>query len=293
MKRLLLSTAATALLLSPLACDFTQTGNQLFADKVMVGTLFSTPDVDVSMTAMAGGDAGTLPDGGVPEEDRLTIPGQTAAFVFFGTRNGEQGNPEPLANATVRIEVQNGSTTPLENKGAGTYSMTSDFGGDDGGVKYQNGATYNFVAVHGGNSHVGQVKDAPAQERIATLHPPEGFVRRNANQGLTLQRPAVAGGQERTLGFVTVFPLGQNGEKGEPTYTNMPKEPLDFLKLVALPTEWQKATLDIPGSAFPQAGSNYLVVFQTVRSGGPESNNLFYGSALLVGTADVGMVHTQ
>ncbi|HYO55060.1 hypothetical protein [Archangium sp.] len=292
MKRLLLSTAATALLLSPLACDFEKTGNQLFAEKVMVGTLLSTPDVNVSMTAMAGNDAGTLPDGGVPEGDRLTIPGQTAAFVFFGTRNGEQGAPEPLANATVRIEVPNGSTINLENKGAGIYSVTSGFS-EDAGVQYQSGATYNFVASHGGNSHVGQVKDAPALEPIQALHPNGGYVRHTANQGLTLQRPPVAGDKERTLGFVTVFPLGKNGEKGAPTYTNMPKEPLDFLKLVALPDAWKKASIDIPGSAFPQSASNYLVVFQTARLGGPESNNLFYGSALLVGTADVGMVHTQ
>jgi len=30
-----------------------------------------------------------------------------------------------------------------------------------------------------------------------------------------------------------------------------------------------------------------------VKTGGPESDNLFVGSALLVGTADVGMVRTQ
>lgn len=287
MKRILLSAAATALLLTPLACNF----DQLLAEKVMVGTLLSTPDVDVSLVAMAGGDAGTLPDGGVPEKERLTIPGQTAAFVFLATRNGEQGNPEPISDATVRLEVQNGSPIVLENKGVGTYSLTSAFG-DDGGVKYQNGVTYNFVAVHGGNSHVGQVKDAPALERIETLHPAGGYVRHAANQSLTLTRPPMAGGKERTLGFVTVFPLGEKGEKGEPTYTNMPKEPLDFLQLVTATGDWQKASLPIPGSAFPQKDSNYLVVFQTAQLGGPQSDNLFTGSTLLVGTADLGLVHT-
>jgi hypothetical protein len=286
MNRILLSAAATALLLTPLACNF----DQLLAEKVMVGTLLSTPDVDVSWNAMAGGDAGTLPDGGVPENERFTIPGQTAAFVFFATRNGEQGTPEPLADAIVHIETQGGSPLTLDNKGSGAYSLTSDFS-DDGGVKYQNGATYNFVAVHDGNSHVGQVKDAPALERLETLHPAEGYVRHVANQGLTLQRPP-NGGKERTLGFVTVIPLGTNGEKGEPTYTNMPKEPLEFLEIVALPTEWKQSTLALPGSAFPQKDSNYLVVFQTVQLGGPQSNNLFTGSAMLVGTADVGLVHT-
>lgn len=286
MKRILLSAAATALLLTPLACNF----DQLLAEKVMVGTLLSTPDVDVSLYAMAGGDAGTLPDGGVPENERLTIPGQTAAFVFFATRDGEQGSPEPIADATVRIEVQNGSPIALDNKGVGTYSVTSAFG-DDGGVKYQNGATYNFVAVHEGNSHVGQVKDAPALERIAALHPAGGYVRHIANQGLTLTRPS-NGGKERTLGFVTVVPVSKNGDKGEPTYTNMPKEPLDFLQLVTSTGEWQRESLPIPGSAFPQKDSNYLVIFQTAQLGGPQSDNLFTGSTLLVGTADLGLVHT-
>ncbi|WP_395830119.1 hypothetical protein [Archangium violaceum] len=286
MKRLLLSTAAAALLLSPLACD------QLLAEKMMVGTVLSTPDVDVSLSAMAGFDAGTLPDGGFYEEDRLTLPGQTAAYVFFGTRNGDQGTPEPISNATVRIETQNGNTLNLENKGPGTYGLMSS-SGEDAGVKYQSGTTYRFIAVQDGDSHVGSVEDAPAQERIDTLHPPAGFVRHLANQELTLRRPAVAGGKERTIGFVTVIPLSSDGDKGEPTYSNMPTDPLGFLQLAALPADWKRDTLTIPGSAFPQPQSNYLVVFQTVRSGGAESNNLFIGSALLVGTADVGMVRTQ
>jgi hypothetical protein len=294
MNRLLLSTATTALLLSPLACDFEKTGSQLLAEKVMVGTLLSTPDVDVSLAAMAGMDAGTLPDGGFSGE-RITVPGQTTALVFFATRDGESGQPEPVTDATARIEFQNGSVLNLENKGLGTYGYTSDFNGD-GGVKYQPGSTYRFVAAHGGSSHVGVVEEAPGLEQIVTLHPPEGYVRHTANQGLTLQRPAVPAGKERTLGFVTVFPLGKDGQKGQPTYTNIPKEPLEFLELVALPNEsnsWKKSTIALPGSAFPQPDSNYLVVFQTAKNGGAESHNLFIGSTMIVGTADVGMVHTQ
>ncbi len=292
MKRLLLSAAISSLLLSPLACDFEKTGNQLLAEKMMVGTLLSTPDVNVSKSAMYGGDAGTLPDGGIPENDRLTLPGQTAAFVFFGTRGGEQGSPEPLSDANVRLEVQNGNTLNLDNKGAGTYGTTSN-SGEDAGVKYQTGANYRFVASHGGNSHVGVVEGAPAQERIDALHPTGGYIRHTASQGLTLRRPSVGGNKERTLGFVAVVPLGMNGVQGDPTYTNMPTKPLDIIQLVAMPSDWQQETLSIPGSAFPKPDSNYLVIFQSAKMGGPESNNLFIGSALLVGTADVGVVHTQ
>ncbi|HEX5746408.1 MAG TPA: hypothetical protein VFZ09_09190 [Archangium sp.] len=290
MKRILLSAAVTALLVAPLACNF----DQLLAEKVMVGTLLSTPDVDVSLVAMSGLDAGTLPDGGIPPgEERITIPGQTEAFVFFATRDGEQGTPEPLSDATVRIEIQNGGSLALEKQGedTGMYSLKSDYG-DDAGVKYVNGATYNFVAVHGGNSHVGQVKDAPALERIEALHPAGGYVRHAANQSLTLRRPTESGGKPLTLGFVTVVPLDMEGRKGAITYTNMPKEPLDFLQLVTATGEWQQEILSIPGTAFPQKDSNYLVIFQTAQLGGPQSDNLFTGSTLLVGTADIGLVHT-
>ncbi len=293
MNRLLLSTAVTALLLPLLACDLEKTGNQILAKRVMVGTLLSTPDVAFSPAAAAGIDAGTLPDGGPVIDDKITVPGQTAALVFFGTREGDQGTPEPIANANVRIEVVNGSQYNLESEGAGTYGHTSDFG-DDAGVKYQPRATYRFVAVENGTSHVGTVEDAPDLEKINALHPAEGYVRHTANQGLTLQRPAVAANQERTHGFVTVVPLSDNGDKGEPTYNSMPKDPLGLLELVALPTAPSlAASLTIPGEAFPQKDSNYLVIFQTVRTGGAESDNLFVGSALMVGTADVGLVHTQ
>jgi len=290
MNRLLLSAAATALLLSPLACDIQKTGNQLLAEKVMVGTLFSTPDVDISAAALAGLDAGTLPDGGIPDEERISLPGQTAALVFFGTRNGEGSTPQPLTDATVRLEA-NGLSVQLDNKGAGTYGLTSD-PEDDAGVRYQSGATYRFVATQQGTSYVGIVEEAPALEKLDALHPKGGYVRHTAQQGLTLRRSDVQAGKERTLGFVTVFALRADGERGESTYTTLPTDPLSLIKIVATPGEWQQATLEVPGSAFPTPDSNYLVVFQTTRSGGADSENLFYGSALLVGTADVGLVHT-
>lgn len=291
MKRLLLSAATTCLLLSPLACDIQKTGSQLFAQKVMVGTLLSTPDVNVSKYALLGQDAGTLSDGGVPDGERITLPGQTATAVFFGDRTSATGNPEPLADATVHME-ENGTSVALDNQGVGTYGKTSDVT-DTGGVQYQPGGTYRFVAVESGTTYTGKVDAAPAQERVETLHPATGYVHQASGVGLTLKRPPVATGQTRLLGFVTVIPFNASGDKQAPTYTNLPTDPLSLIGLVAAPFDFQKDTVDIPGSAFPQAGSNYLVVFQTAKTGGPETDNLFLGSALLVGTADVGMVHTQ
>jgi hypothetical protein len=49
----------------------------------------------------------------------------------------------------------------------------------------------------------------------------------------------------------------------------------------------------IPGSAFPERDANYLILMQTARLGGPQTENLFIGSAILAGTADVGIVKTD
>ena len=292
MNRILLSAAATCLLLLPLACDLGKTGNQLLATKVMVGTLVSTPDVYVSGIALLGGDAGTLPDGGIPEGERVPIPGQTAALVYFVNRESEGGIPEPISNATVRIEAQGGAAVDLKSDGLGSYSKTTDFA-DSSGVRYQSGANYRFIATQGGVTHVGLVEAAPAQERIDALHPTSGYVRHPRNQALTLKRPDVPVGKERTLGFVTVIPVNNKGDKGAPTYSSFPSDPLSLLGLVATPFEYQKQTLEVPGTAFPSVDSNYLVIFQTMKTGGPESDNLFLGSPMLVGTADVGLVRTQ
>lgn len=287
MKRLLLSAALAASFLAPLACDLEKTGNQLAADHVMVGTLLATPQVDISASAMAGYDAGTFgPDGG----DVISLPAQTAAVVFVGTRSGENSQPAGISGASVSVQPVSGQATQLTEDGSGSYSRTSV--GEEG-FQYQSGATYQFIAAQGGTRYVGQVDNAPVKETVAAFHPPEGFVRIDANTSLGFDRAAVAEGQDRTLGFVTVVPLSADGSQGEPTYTNVPKTPVQFLQLVGLPGPYREARVTIPGTAFPQANKTYLVIFQAVRLGGAESDNLFIGSALLAGTAEVGVIRTR
>ncbi|MBN1209323.1 MAG: hypothetical protein JXB05_31015 [Myxococcaceae bacterium] len=287
MKHLLLLSALAGCLLAPLACDLGKTVDQISAETVMVGTLLSTPDVSFSPEAAAGLDAGVQADGG---QSSITIPGQTVAFVFLGTREGENSAPEGLTGATVSLERQGAQKVSLTSDGAGAYSRSSN---SDEALEYQSGATYSFIAERGGERFVGVVKDAPVQERIDELHPAEVIRRMPANTELSFNRDPPPANQDRTLGFVTVVPVSDNGEQGEPTYSNAPKTPLDFLKLVALPTEWRQERVTIPGTAFPDPGQTYLVIFQSVRLGSPETTNLFLGSALLVGTADVGVVRTQ
>ena len=91
-------------------------------------------------------------------------------------------------------------------------------------------------------------------------------------------------------GVETLFRLRQ---RGQPTYSNVPTSPLAFLSLVASPASFRTEQVTVPGTAFPAAASTYLVTFQAVRMGGAQSDNLFVGSALLAGTADVGVVRTQ
>jgi hypothetical protein len=287
MKRILLSVALAASFLAPLACDLEKTGNQLVAENVMVGTLLATPQVDVSASALAGYDAGTFgPDGG----DVISLPAQTAAAVFFGTRNGENAQPSGVTGATVTLQPVGGTATPLTEDGAGSYSRTSV--GDET-LAYQSGATYQFIASRGGTRYVGQVENAPVKEPIAALKPPEGFLRINARTALAFDRAPVPANQDRTLGFVTVVPLSASGEKGQPTYSNVPQTPVQFLQLVGLPGPYREARVTIPGEAFPESNKTYLVIFQSVRLGGAESDNLFLGSALLAGTAEVGVVRTR
>lgn len=286
MKRLLVLSAAAVSLFAPLACDL----EKLTAEKVMIGTLLSTPAVEVNPSATAGLDGGfTTADGG---QATLTIPAQTAALVFFGTRQGEgAAEPAAISDATVRLQPQGGQATALPSDGAGFYTLTNN--GEGSELKYQEGATYDFVVTSGGEQFIGRVENAPKQEKVEAFHPATTVIRREANTPFSFTRRPVDVGEERTVGFVSVFPVGSNGDRGDATYTNTPKTPLEFLQLVAIPSQWKTDTVDIPAAAFPQRDQTYLVVFQTVRMGGAESSNLWFGSALLAGTADVGVVQTN
>jgi hypothetical protein len=289
MKRLILPASALLLLGAGLACDLEKTGNQLRSQQVMVATLLATPPVELSPLAMAGVDGGTLPevDGGT-----VTLPGHTAAFIFFGERAVQSldSEPRPITGAQARVRPSGAQGTPLSEKGAGTYTLSSV---EDERLVYPSGAHLLFEVQHGGQTYTGQVESAPELERIEAFHPPSGYIEHQRNQAFSFSRPAPPANAERNLGFVTVFPVGSDGQKGEPTWTNMPSTPLDFLKLVALPAQWKQDQVTIPGSAFPDGQQTYLVVLQAVKLGGPQSDNLFTGSAIMAGTAEVGVLRTR
>lgn len=276
MKRLLLLTAVS--LAAPLACDL----EQLTAEKVMVGTLLSTPEITVSPSAFGAGEG----------EATLTLPAQTAALVLFGEREtGGTLIPTSLSGATVHIQPQGGQALPLSEEGEGIYRRTLN--GENAEQVYQHGATYDFIATHGGEQFIGRVESAPGREAVAALHPPAGVVFHDANTAFTFNRPALNANEARTVAFVTVFPLSADGARGEPTYTNTPSTPVEYIEVATFPERWKTDAVTIPGTAFPERARTYLVVFQSVRLGGPESSNLWFGSTLLAGTSDVGVVRTN
>lgn len=291
--------AAGTLLL--LGCDLQTLGSQATAKSVAVSTLLSTPAVEVKAGAIAGNgldaglpdlDGGLLLDAGVLLTDAgVTIPAQNLAFVFFGQRQGTNLDSPPTgtAGAQVTLVEVGGGRFPLADQGGGNYSLSDA----DAGFTYKDGATYDFEIVQGGATYVAEVERVPAKENIAQFHPAAGYVELDANAEFTFTRPEPPAGEDRHLGFINVFPISSNGSQGQPTYTNIPTTPLAFLKLVVAPNDWKTTVVTIPGSAFPQRDANYLVVLQSAKLGGPKSANLFTGSAILAGTADVAVVKTR
>ena len=279
------------------ACDL---GKQLTSKSVVVSTILSTPSVRVTPSAVAlpadasipSFDAGFSFDAGALFADAgLTVPPQNIAYLFFGQRQGDSIDVAPvgIAGAKVTLSEVGGGSWPLAEAGSGTYQLF----GEDAGFVYKDGATYDFTIVQGGVTYVAEVEKVPTQERITQFHPAAGYIDQTAGQPFTFTRPEPMSNVDQNLGFVTVFPMTKEGAKLAPSYTNVPMAPLDFLKLVLAPQEWKATTVTIPGTAFPLGSTNYLIVLQSVKTGGPKSDNLFTGSAILAGTADIGIVKTR
>lgn len=293
-------TLAALALLAGSACDLQKIGNQATAKTVAVSTLLTTPPIEVKGAAIAGNgfdaglpdlDGGLLFDGGITFDDGgIKIPEQNLAFVFFGQRQGESPDSPPVgtAGATATLKEVGGGNFTLDDQGSGTYALSPD-----AGFVYKPNATYQFEFVLAAQTYVAEVERVPGKENIPEFHPAAGFVELNAGQSMTFIRPDPPQGQNRNFGFVNVFPINNQGSQGQPTYTNIPTTPLGFIKLLLAPTDWTTTSVEIPGTAFPNPDSNYIVVLQSAKLGGPKSDNLFSGSAILAGTADVAIIKTR
>lgn len=292
---------ASLTFLGLVACDLQKIGNQAAAKTVAVSTLLSTPAIEVKGAAVAGNgfdaglsglDAGGIIfDGGVTLDDAgINIPAQNLAFVFFGQRAGESPDSPPVGTpgATATLTQVGGPTFSLDDQGSGTYALSPD-----AGFVYQPGATYQFEFKLAAQTYLAGVENVPNKEIIPEFHPPEGYLELDAGSDFSFLRPDPPQGQNRNLGFVNVFAVNAQGTTGEPTYTNVPSSAVGFIKLLLAPTDWTVTKVEIPGSAFPNPDSNYIVVLQSAKLGGPKTDNLFSGSAILAGTANVAIIKTR
>ncbi len=289
------------------ACDLNKTGNQLAAPQVMVATLLSTPAVTLGPDAIAGFDAsfpdgGFTVDGGLPFDaglldggfpSTITIPPQAAATMFFGTRQSASLDVEPkgVDGAMATVQAGTGPALPMIDMMGGNFRLTS---ADDAGFTYAENTPYVFTANWNGQAYKALIDSSPLAETIAEFHPDAGYIDQPVGADFVFFRPDPPSGQKRNLGFVVVVPVDRNGNQGSPTYTNVPKTPLGFLKLIVNPVDWTTTKVTVPGAmAFPDADKNYVILFQSAKLGGPQSDNLFSGSAILAGTADIGVVKTH
>lgn len=297
---------AAVIMLVAVACDLQKTANQISARSLVVATLLATPPVTIKPEAIAGLDAslpsfdagGITIDGGAIDfaDAGIPIPAQNVVLVFFGQRQGDNLDVAPtgVGGAKVTLQQVGGPSFTLNEQGGGNYLLT----GDDAGFRYVSNATYQFSVVSAGETYVAEVAQVPPEERILAFESQKGFIDQPANQPLTFVRPEPAPGARLNLGFVNVFPIDATGKQSPmPTYTNVPTTPLQFLKLigdaVGAQTEYRAQSVTIPASAFPEANKNYLILFQSAKTGGPKSDNLFSGSAIIAGTAAVGIVKTR
>ncbi|MBL8914632.1 MAG: hypothetical protein JNM17_28265 [Archangium sp.] len=282
-------------------CELDLITKQAQAKTAAVSTILSTPPIEVKAGAVAGNgfdasfdfDAGFLLDAGIDAgvilgDAGFVLPAQNLAFVYLGTRGASLDvAPTGLPGAQARLIQVGGSSFPLDDQGGGTYALSPD-----AGFVYVDDATYQFEFKSGASTFLAEVKNVPPRENIAQFHPAAGYVEINAGEDFTFTRPDPQPGLDRNFGFVNVFPVSQQGQ-GQPTYTNIPMTPLAFLRLIAFPQEWKSTSVTIPGSAFPERDHNYIVLLQSAKLGGPKSDNLFSGSAILAGTADVAIVKTR
>ncbi len=235
----------------------------------------------------------TPPIPGIPNSPRAA-----SATIFFGNRPSVTTlQPDPVNGATVTItDTANLSTTaaPVD---AGIYVVSSI----GGGLTYDPGATYTFTLVDSNHTTYTATGTAPTQEAVSQLQttftddggvPLPVFTQIAANTAFTLTRSAAQVNGQLDIAFVTVFSI--QGQTLSPTFTwtNAPQQPVDFLNLITNDSSWRQPSVTIPAAAFPTAGL-YLVALTAVSKGQPTSTDLFTGSAVLLGTATVGVLDAR
>ncbi|MHB1845778.1 MAG: hypothetical protein ACYCWW_13205 [Deltaproteobacteria bacterium] len=236
----------------------------------------------------------------VPFPDGGSSGSVAVASVFFGARSATDTTKAPTAlpGAAVSLSDSDGAAASCADQGNGDYLASSL----DGGLRYDSGATYTFTVVLDGGTYVA-TGVAPAPEHVTQFAPTftvdggvpsASFTTVSVGQGFTLTRDPNPDGGPLDIAFVTVNLITGGSASAQPTYTNVPQTPLALLELVAPGGDgpYRAQSIAVPASAFPQAG-DYLVTLTAVKEGGPQSNNLFALSAVLIGAGTAGILQAQ
>jgi len=244
------------------------------AREVMLGIVWDAPEADFETAFRAAHpDAGTLPS--------YVVPAETSARLFFGELDEDDANDVTgIDDATAVLKVKE-VEVPMENEGSGGFLAP--------GFVYAPGEPHSMTATRAAKSFVVEVQSAPARETVALFHEgaaASGELLHPTGTPLTLQRSAGAEG----LGFVTVMPVDVEGFREEQVYSTLP-DGLAAYRTLLNPTSYTQTSLTIPGDAFSQPNTVYLVYFTKALTG-EASEGLEGTSNLVAGVADVGVVRT-
>lgn len=295
------------------ACGLAQS---VQSTKVLAATVIATPEYDLAklITIPDGGfkigDAsfsfdGSLsfdgsipfPDGGLKIGDAsipffgdggftTKNPPQTIAQVFIGERDASDLKKPPvgIAGAKVTLTIAGGAPFELKEKEKGVYLLTTV---ENSALQYVADKELVYTVDVKGEKLTAKVI-GPKKEDIEQFKVLGGApLPHEAGKELKLTRASA-----ENIGLTSVFPISSSAEQGKPTYTDAPTKPEDLIDLVANPDKWKQKTITIPGSAFPQAGTKYLVNVTAVKKG-TTSDNLFLGSVFVAGIADLALVQTK
>lgn len=283
--RLMTAAFAGVFILSASACDGLL--DQLKSNDVAIATLLKTPDAKNPST-------GEL------------VPGHTSFTLFFGSvdktkvipkgdaEGAEDGAFKGNAGAKVTLHYSDAKGVARElnipDTGDGKYALDSS----DSQLDYSPTARYRVDIFYAGKTFSLNAI-APAASKIAEFKEKDVITEHKAGADFTVTRAGTPNPDTNSLAFVNL--MGVSGSDDSATYSNMPSEGLDFLRLVLADQSWRQNAFVVPGEHF-KAGAQYLVTLTSVERGtsnGPSDGTeaLFPGSSFLVGVGAAGGILTE